>query len=268
MLLRKKMPVPQSVIHINFMVGQILFDARPIWTALRQAESSGKIRSNAASEISAEFGNTALYIATRHSLIGISIRELNRSLKDLYAFVPDPSQIKPHMGFRVVNPAGIDDARDRVLLYTDSCLFELRSFLELLAHFTFGILDGLGKAPPAQITSSSGKKLTIVNKNRELRSHDFLLYLCDKLNITTTWYEFLQTHRNFFTHEGAPYCVIEDLSPAVPQFNLIIVRTNIHDFTTADPTDYFRISELQDVVAGVIQLSAAVQNYLINTVSS
>lgn len=237
------------------MVGEILFDARPIWTALRQAESDGKIRPNTASKLSTEFGNTALCIATRHSLIRISIRELNRSLKDLYALVPDPSKIKPHMGFRMVNGAGVDDARDRILLYTDSCLFELRSFLEFFAHFTFGILDGIGKAPPAQSTSSSGKKLTIVNKKRELRSHDFLLYLCDKLNIATTWYEFLQAHRNFFTHQGAPYAVIEDLSPSTPQLNLIIIRTNIHDFTTADPEDYFRISELQDVVNGLIQLS-------------
>jgi hypothetical protein len=139
------MSVPKSVIHINFMVGQILFDARPIWTALRQAESAGKIRSNAATELYAEFGNTALYLATRHSLIRIAIRELNRSLKDLYALVPDPSQIKPHMGFRVVNGKDIDDVRDQVLLYSDSCLFELRSFLELLAHFVYGILDGPAK---------------------------------------------------------------------------------------------------------------------------
>ena len=267
MLVIHTMSVPQSVIHINFMVGQILFDARPIWTSLRQAEAAGKLRANAANDISAQFGNTALHIATRHSLIRLAIRELNKSLKSLYELLPDPSQIKPHLGFRVVNGKGIDEARDQVLLYTDSCLFELRSFLELLAHFAYGILNGIGKAPADQELLSSGKKLTIIKK-KKLQSHDFLLYLCDKLNIATTWYEFLQTHRNFFTHKGAPYCVIEDLSPSEPHFALIIIRTNIHDFKTADPKDYFRISELQDVIKGIIQLAAATQNYLINTIKT
>jgi hypothetical protein len=113
----------------------------------------------------------------------------------------------------------------------------------------------------------SGEELKIIDRKGALRSHDFLLYLCDALKVSTVWYGFLQTHRNFFTHRGAPYCVIEDLTPSVPQFNLIIIRTNIHDFTSADPRDYFRVSELQEVIKGIIQLSASAQSYLIGTIN-
>jgi len=35
--------IPKRVIHINFLPGALLLDARPIWTALNLATTSGKV---------------------------------------------------------------------------------------------------------------------------------------------------------------------------------------------------------------------------------
>ena len=43
---------PHSVIHINFEGGPLLFDARPIWAVLRQAEARGKLAPSRAAEVS------------------------------------------------------------------------------------------------------------------------------------------------------------------------------------------------------------------------
>jgi hypothetical protein len=84
------------------------------------------------------------------------------------------------------------------------------------------------------------------------------------LGIPKDWYEFLNSHRNFFTHAGAPYCAIEDRMVRPPEFDLIVMKANIHDFVSADPSDYFRISECQSVIEGLRSLSAGVQRYLID----
>jgi hypothetical protein len=93
-----------------------------------------------------------------------------------------------------------------------------------------------------------------------------LLYLCDRLQLQADWYKFLSLHRNFFTHEAAPYCAVEALPVRPPEFDLIIMRTNIQDFRKADPADYFRVSEFQGIVKGTRLLSAAAQQYLIDVV--
>lgn len=84
------------------------------------------------------------------------------------------------------------------------------------------------------------------------------------LGVSKDWYLFLNAHRNFFTHEGAPYCAIEDRMVRPPEFDLLVMKANIHDFASADPSDYFRISECPSVIEGLRSLSAGVQGYLID----
>jgi hypothetical protein len=193
-----------------------------------------------------------------------AVEELKSSLLDVYNQVPEPWSVGAVSGFRVVSGAACERARDRVLLAIDSFLFEFRAYLDLLARFVHGVLTALGKGPSRTETLSSGKIVGVTGKNGKIKPHAFLLYVCDKVSIPTDWYEFLSTHRNFFTHEGAPYCAIEDLMVRPPEFDLIIMKANIHDFQQADPSSYFRVSECQAVVAGIAALSAAAQKYVID----
>jgi hypothetical protein len=257
---------PKSVIHINFIAGSLLFDARPIWTALRNAERDGKVPTGLAERLFQDLGGTAIHLGTRHYVMKRAVEDLKSALLDVYNQVPEPWNISAVSGFRVISGNECERARDRVLLAIDAFLFEFRAYLDLLARFVHGVLLALAKGPSRTENLSSGKIVEITHKNGELKPHAFLLYISDKVNVPPGWYEFLSSHRNFFTHEGAPYCAIEDLMVRPPQFDLIVMKANIHDFQLADPADYFRVSECQAVVRGISELSAAAQQYLVDVV--
>jgi hypothetical protein len=104
----------------------------------------------------------------------------------------------------------------------------------------------------------------MVDKRGKVKTHNFLRYLCEHLSCSEQWYLFLSEHRNFFTHDGAPYIAIEDRLMIPAEFDFLIMRTNIHDFGAADPRDYFRLSELQQVVNGVKKVARAAQGDLVN----
>jgi hypothetical protein len=259
-------PVPNSVIHINFIAGPLVFDARPIWTAARQAESQGKLPPQLGQRLFENLGGAAIHLGTRHYVMKRATEELRSALQDIYNLVPEPWSIPTTYGFRVVSGEACEQARDRVLLAIDSFLFEFRAFLDLLARFVYRFLTAIGRGPAGSEQLSSGKTIHITDKGGKLRPHAFLLYISDKLGESTAWYGFLNAHRNFFTHQGAPYCAIEDRMVRPPEFDLLVMKANIHDFQHADPADYFRVSECQAVVNGLQSLSAAAQQYLINTV--
>jgi len=255
---------PKSVIHINFMAGALLFDARPIWTALRQAEAAGNVSSGMAQGLFEKFGDKAIHLGTRHYLMKQAVAELKNGLTAMYDQVPEPWNIPVAGTHRVVSGTSCERWRDRTLLAVDSFLFEFRAFLDLLAQFVHGVLIELGKAPARREQLSSGKSIDITDIKGKLKPHGFLLYLCDKCGVAVGWYDFLSSHRNFFTHEGAPYCAIEDRMARPPEFDLIVMKGNIQDFQHADPRSFFRVSECDAVVQGITTLSASAQKYLLD----
>ena len=261
-------PLPKSVIHINFIVGDLLFDPRPIWIALTHAFERGEVPAQLARELPKRFEETAIHLATRDYVMKRAIKELKGALADIYNQVPAPWSLPLADGYRVVRGEACEYPRDRVLLAIDSFLFEFRAYLDFLARFVHGVLGALGKGPGQTEVLSSGGAVHITGGNDKLKPHDFLLYLCDKLHVATDWYSFLSTHRNFFTHQGAPYCAIEDRMVRPPEFDLIIMRANIHDFHQANQSDWFRMSECQSVVSGIHALSAAAQKYLVDVLEN
>jgi hypothetical protein len=260
-------PLPKAVIHINFLPETLLFEPRRVWTALMRAEAKGTVSSGATQKIQGDFGQTAICLAQRDYVLRMAVNVLRDSLSSLADRIPDPWTIPEvesgGIPYRVVSGKEVFQDREKALLAVDSLLFEFRAYLELLAQFVFGVLKGAGFAPPPQKKIASGKKLTIVTKKGKLNAHNFLLDLCNKLSLDTGWYEFLVEHRNFFTHEGAPYIAIEDRMIRPPEFEFIIMRANIRDFFKASPEDYFRLSEFANVVQGLKELSAKAQEHLV-----
>jgi hypothetical protein len=208
-----------------------------------------------------KYGKTAEHLATRHYLLNQAVNELKSALVDISTLVPDQWFDVP-VEDRAVKGVACERARDRVLLAIDSFLFEFRSYLDLLARFVYGVLVAINKGPSRTEGLASGKSVEILGKSGKLKPHNFLLYLIDLLGLPTDWLSFLAVQRNFFTHEGAPYCAIEDRLERPPVYDLIIMKTNIIDFADADPDSFFRVSECQLVVDGIRALSAATQDYL------
>src|ERR1039458_3488104 len=92
---------PKSVIHINFVVGALIFDARPIWGALRAAGQKGRISSQVSESIQRQFGRTAIHLGTRHYLLKVAAEELSAALSETYKLVPAQG-VTTVDGFRVV----------------------------------------------------------------------------------------------------------------------------------------------------------------------
>jgi hypothetical protein len=250
---------PQSVIHINFLPMNLVFDARPIWTALRVASSEGKLPHDASDKISGALGGTAIHLATRDYIMRSAVLELKNGTAGLCDLVPTTLSVDELRQVRLLRGVQVDAIRDRVLLAIDSFLYEYRAFLDLLAKFCHQILKSVGMEPASKQKLSSGQDVTLKNNRGVLKEHAFLLYLCDQLQIPAGWYEFLSKHRNFFTHSAAPYCAIEDRLMFPPEYDLLIMRTNI-------VKDYFRLSECSEVLNGIRSLGNATQQYLIETV--
>jgi hypothetical protein len=254
---------PKAVIYINFLAGQLLFDPRHIWSALIRARDSGKVSQAAFDQIHTDLDQMAIYLGHRDYMLRAAVKQLKLSLTTLADLIPEPWSLPSQHGYGVVGNAQIFAERDRALLAFDSALFEFRSYLELLATFIYRFLVGAGNPPISKVKHSSGDELEVVNKQGKLKTHNFLRHLCDELSCTEDWYVFLSKHRNFFTHNGAPNVAIEDLLVRPPDFEFLIMRTNIHKFEHADPSDYFRLSELQGVVDGVRTLAGAAEEKLV-----
>jgi len=56
--------IPKAVIHINFLPGELLFDARPIWTALNLATSKGQVPT-LSKKLGEEPAAMAIHLGTR-----------------------------------------------------------------------------------------------------------------------------------------------------------------------------------------------------------
>lgn len=249
----------KSVIHFDFPVGAWLFDARPIWTSLKSSGISVPIYDS----VVADCGGTAVSIVTRGTLMATALKKIEAALSNMYHH-PEILQLP---GF-VISPE-VKTLQYELLLCLDSLVFEFRSYLDLIATFCHRVLDGISKGPSTDfVVLSSGQKIMLFNKSHELIRHNYLLYLCDELNHPTEWYTLLNGDRNLFTHESAPYCAIEFsfVPPNEAEFEAIIMRRNITDFSTADPKDYFRVSEFQPIVDGMLKFAPAVQAYIISKI--
>jgi hypothetical protein len=255
--------IPKAVIHINFQPGELLFDARPVWTALNLATGKRNVPA-LPKKLAEELGGMAIHLGTRDYMLRAAIRELNAATKAIWDLVPTAVEIYSIPNARVMRGRAVEEARDRALLATDSFLYECRSFIELLARFTYEILVGLRKKPAPKQRLLTGQSVMLIDRGGRLRTHDFLLFLCNQLNIPADWFLFLANHRNFFTHKATPYCAVEETRNASAKYDLLIMRTNILDFSAADPKDYFQISECSAIAKGLHRLGAAVQKHLVD----
>jgi hypothetical protein len=268
------MSEPQSVIHIKFDARNLLFNPALVWGELRKAVQAGKLSQAAEANLKEQYSDIALSIVTRSDLMRVATQELNTSRKELFDSLPPSAPRLPDSNDCIVSNENIIAARDRVLLHTDSVFFEFRSYLEFLAKFVYGILQGVHEAPAPKQTLSSGETIQLVTPKGIVITHNFLLFLCDQLpasagapHVCADWFIFLSGNRNLFTHGVAPYCAIEERNGSGRRFDVLIMRKNILDFKTAMPSDYFRISDLQRVVQGVKDVSLVAQSYVMKKIA-
>ena len=62
-----------------------------------------------------------------------------------------------------------------------------------------------------------------------------------------SWFILLDTNRNFFIHDGAPYLSI-DITEAPIRFDLLIWKEHLKNFD--NPEKFVRLSEINDILCG------------------
>jgi len=222
-------------LHIDTGVGDpwIL----PIWAAVNKAEIS--------TPLSQETRELGIYISTRLDILPHIASRINKEVAQLYKIISNYDEkyvfTESQKGYAFPMHEHLELVHF-LLTDIDSILFEVNSVCELMTRFFeklyshVGIPLGKGKA---------GLKIKNVIESEGLDSQ---------------WFQDLDSHRNFFIHEGAPYLAI-DVSHGSTQYDLLIMKENIKFFK--DTSKFFKLSELNTIVQGFVAAKPVMQKHLI-----
>ncbi|MBN1384066.1 MAG: hypothetical protein JW983_04185 [Elusimicrobia bacterium] len=216
------MSFPKKILNIPYFAENPW--VKPIWGAFNDAEREGKIKERDP-VFKEKAGNIAISLSTKLSFLSIINQRINKNRKDLYS---------------VVKTRNFDDiTKWKILLDIESLFFEMNSACELMEKFTDTIFEHIGKGQSAK---------------------DFIKNLIFQNGISKDWYPFMDSKRNHFMHQGAPYLrVILDNEP---NYDLIITLKNIKVFN--NPKEYFLLSEVTNLLKGFEETQEVLQRNIIN----
>jgi hypothetical protein len=227
-------------LHIDTDVGDnwIL----PIWSAVNKA-----IESNLVPTLTEDMRELGLHISTRLDILPFVVSRLNSEVEQIYKSVSN-------YGEEFIFTKNKDDAyafpmseKREIVLYLladiDALLFETNSVCELMTKFFESLYSHAG------INLEKSKVGLKIRDIIESEGHD------------SKWFQNLDSHRNFFIHEGAPYLAI-DVSFGPNKYDLLIMKENLNIFE--DSSKFFRLSELNNIVQGFVLARHTIQKHLID----
>lgn len=210
----------------------------PIWASVHDAIRNGNVK-----EIPTELSEQGVYISTRLNFLPRIVSRIN---SEVMALVEAVTTHKLEHEFSE-NCEGVAFAADNDLKYyllidIDSLLFELNSLCELMNQFFERLHALAGTTMPKQSPGPSIKSVL------------------DKANEDSSWFVALDSHRNFFLHNGAPYVAV-DISPSlINGFDVLITKENIKSFR--DKHKFLRLSDIDKIVKGFTASKPIIQTYL------
>jgi hypothetical protein len=136
-----------------------------------------------------------------------------------------------------------DELKHNLLLDIDSLLFEVNSCCELITRFFKLLHQHKGQLSQTQ----AGQKIREILLNAGQNA---------------SWFVQLDTHRNFFMHEGAPYIAVDLSNDSDGRYDLLIMKENIRDFSNSDK--FIRLSALSTIANGFELSKPLIQQYLVN----
>ncbi len=224
-------------LHINTSVGDpwIL----PIWTAVNNAEQSGKVP-RISKEVKSLLG---LSISTRIDMLSRIFARINSEVNKVYSATK--AHKKEHI-FTNKKEGYVIDIDDNLkfdlLTDIDSLFFELNSVCELMTNLFCVLYTNIGK--PVQKKKAGLKIKQII----------------EAAGKPSDWFQKLVSHRNFFIHEGAPYFAV-DISQGPGKYDLLIMKENIKCFK--DDSKFIKLSEINSIVEGFSVAKPIIQKHLI-----
>lgn len=231
------MPVARWM-HIEFPVRD--YWVLPIWTAHNGARDRGRC-----ADLPDETIELGLSVSTRLSMLPSLYRRVDKGTADVRAAVSkreahhEWSATQDGFSFRIAETLLYE-----FLLDLDSLVFEVNSTCELMTDLFTQLYAHVGKPLPR---TPAGLVIRDVLK---------------AANQDPGWFLELDCHRNFFSHEGAPFFAVDLTNEKSGSLDLLIMKRNLRRFD--DPTHFVRLSELALIVRGFEQSKAVIQEHLID----
>jgi hypothetical protein len=229
--------MPQKWIHINYEGGD--FWILPIWVAVNHAESSGKA-SPISKEVKSQLG---LSISTRLDMLPRIVNRINSEVYQVFEAMK--THKKEHI-FTEQREGYVFDIEENLkfnlLIDIDSLLFELNSLCELMSSLFFELYTHTGKNIKKEEVGLQIKKVI------------------EAAGKSSKWFKDLDSHRNFFIHEAAPYIAV-DISGGPDKYDLLIMKENIKFFN--DHSKFIKLSEINSIYEGFLIAKPIIQKHLI-----
>ena len=130
-----------------------------------------------------------------------------------------------------------------LLIDIDSIIFELNSVCEIMKTLFYELYTNVGRQIERKDVGRKIKEIIEATGN------------------SSSWFQNLVSHRNFFIHEAAPYFSI-DITDGPDNYDLLIMKENIKTFD--DESKYITMSEISAIIEGFLVTKPIIQNYLIN----
>lgn len=211
----------------------------PIWTSVNNALQKGKI-----THLSEEVYMLGDYISIRLNILPRIVKRINAEVVELFKLAT--SHEESHVFTKKTEGYALridSDLKYRILCDIDSLLFEINSVCELILNLFESLYFHAGKPLRKKMV---GLKIKAIIENA---------------NQNPSWFSNLAKHRNFFIHEAAPYIAI-DISGGNDNYELLIMKANLKIFENDDK--FIKLSELNEIVQGVINAKPVIQADLIN----
>ena len=235
------MTAPTRWVHLNMLGGDHW--VLPIWNALNNAAKAGRVP-----PITEELGELGFHISTRLDFLPRIVKRLNYRVVYLYEAISNRG--REHEFCQGVDSVAFDfdsDLKFELLIDLDSLLFELNSVCELIGRLFESLHTHAGQPMP-KLTVGSSVKSILQGAGKD-----------------TSWFVKLNDNRNFFMHQGTPYVAV-DVSNARGNYDLLIMKEDLKEFN--NPTNFVRLSEINDIVQGFQYSRAVLQDYLVNWITS
>ena len=225
-------------LHINTDVGDPW--VLPIWSAVNKA-----IESNLVPPLTKDMRELGLHISTRLDILPFVVSRLNSGVDQIYKAASNYGE--EHIFTKEAEGYAFPMSEKREIVHfllsdIDALLFETNSVCELMTKFFESLYSHAG------INLEKSEVGLKIRDIIESEGHD------------SKWFQDLDSHRNFFIHEGAPFLAI-DVSLGPNKYDLLIMKENLNIFE--DSSKFFRLSELNNIVQGFVLARHTIQKHLI-----
>ena len=202
----------------------------PVWNAIHALIPPAQLPV----QLKQEIGDLVLAISVRLDCLPTVIDRINDSVNHLYGEVKQRDKALDKYAYEL--KSGI---KYTLLVDINSFLAEIYSGLDLVEKLGKKVLRQVVKKP----IQGSLVKAVLEANGKPLE-----------------WFNQLEDWRHHFTHSGTPWIAV--CLDREPEYDLLIMKSNVHDFTNADT--YFRLSELDQVRKGFVGALMLVQQYIVD----